>query len=246
MRGLWLTIIFSFGLLACTYKVEKKTTAVNLSQGNPAPTDTINSKTVMSSVLNSCQICHSGRTQPSLNTQALLQQNADKVWKAITANNMPPPSSGYPALSDCQKTIVRQWMDAGFPENSDIQVGSLDACKNPTAGGPSTEPTPPVVEPPLAQMPLTYQTLLTKILQPKCLSCHNPDGSDIMATETLFYPLSEIQGSRRWKGPGAESGIVKILMRNDDERMPPPEAEPALSKEEVDFIIRWIDAGQPE
>jgi hypothetical protein len=157
---------------------------------------------------------------------------------------MPPANAGFVALSNCQKAILRAWWEGGMADTSDVKVSSLSACAD--TKEPPSEP-PPLG--PITQEPLTYQTFLKRILQPKCLSCHNPNDKS-EAAGILFYPYSELQAQqRRFKAPGASSKIVRAVTRDDDDRMPPPPPETniaPLNKDEIAWLIRWIDAGIPE
>ena len=144
-------------------------------------------------------------------------------------------------ISDCQKEILTTWSSANTPENSDLKIGTLANCKN------LPEDSNPQAELPLEQMPLTYQTLIDRIIQPRCLKCHNANSDDLEAAGILFYPYEQIVSRvNLWEAPGAQSKVVEFLTRTDDERMPPPEDSNPLSIEEISFFTRWIDAGKPQ
>lgn len=251
MRGSFFTIgsrsiflitltLAALGLSSCSYREDKLgADALNGKAGEPALTALIDSKLIQTQVLNSCVSCHSGRTAPLVNSIDSIRAVKDRISTSVRNNSMPPQSAGYAPLSDCRKAILQAWLDAGAPDTSSIQVSSLPACQH-TGPGPIEPPLPP-----LADAPLNYDTLITRVVRPRCMNCHNPDDKT-EAAATLFFPYGEIAGNRRWKAPGQTSGIVRIMRKTDDTRMPPPEDGPALSEEEISYIARWIDAGLPQ
>lgn len=171
-----------------------------------------------------------------------MQQALNTVKTEIFSNSMPPAKNGYSPLSDCRKALFDTWVQQGAPERTTVRVGDLAACRG-AEGGPQDDSDATPIE----QMPLNYKTLVSKVLQPKCINCHNPDSEDFDAAEILFYPYSEIvNNSRLWAGPGKSSKIVRSLTRNDEDRMPPPQEGGPLTRQEVEFVIRWIDAGRPQ
>ncbi|MBK7891094.1 MAG: hypothetical protein IPJ84_09695 [Bdellovibrionales bacterium] len=229
-------LIFS----SCNYREDKLgADALNGKAGEPGLTALIDSKLIQTQVLNSCVSCHSGRTAPLVNSIDAIRAVKDRISTSVRNNSMPPQSAGYSPLSDCRKAILQAWLDAGTPDSSSVQVSSLPACQH-AGPGPIEPPLPP-----LAEAPLNYDTLITRVIRPRCMNCHNPNDKT-EAADTLFFPYSEIAGGRRWKAPGQTSGIVRILRKTDDSRMPPPEDGPSLSEEEISYIARWIDAGQPQ
>jgi hypothetical protein len=55
-----------------------------------------------------------------------------------------------------------------------------------------------------------------------------------------------IKGERRWQAPGVSSKVIESVTRTDGEVMPPPETKDKLNESEIQFVIKWIDAGKPE
>lgn len=246
MRGLYSIIICSFVLftMGCNYNVIKDPSAFGGQEGKSSTSISgsalIDWNLMKNSVLSSCMSCHVGHSAPELGSLSSTQQNLNTVRTEIHANTMPPAKNGYVPLSDCGKAILDSWIQQGAPETTNTRVGDLAACKE-VAGSPQEGNTP------IELMPLNYQTLMTKVLQPKCVKCHNPDSEDLEAAGLLFYPYSEItKRSRLWAGPGKSSKIIRSVTRADDEQMPPPSEGAPLTAQEVDFIIRWIDAGRPQ
>ncbi len=244
MHGCYFIIICSFMLSACNYNVVKNpnVTGGNNSLSQPiSESATIDAPLIQGTVLKQCMSCHAGRTAPELGSLTGTREHIAKILSEVLSDAMPPAKNGYAPLSDCGKAILQRWVDIGAPLNSSEKVGSLVVCK----GQNSLPPDQSTI--PISQLPVNYQTLLKKVLQPKCLKCHNPDSDDVDAAGILFYPFAEIaKKPNLWSRPGALSKIVRVLTRNNDERMPPPEEGPALEPEEINFIVKWIDAGSPE
>jgi hypothetical protein len=256
MRGFYSIITCSaLALLAftgCNFQKIKATNESLSAEGmGPIPADAVISwSLVKNSIMVNCTTCHGGVTSPDLTGASGVRQNLIKVMDAVSSRGpkpMPPTDKGYKPLSACRIAVLQKWVDLGAPDDSTIKISDLAECKN----QPGLEPILPI-----SAMPVTYETLLTKILQPKCLMCHTekPPVGEEDAADFLFTPYAAIVGDpsmdRQWAAPGAGSRVVKFLTRTDDKRMPPPDAPGAvanpLSQDEVDFIIKWIDAGRPE
>ncbi len=246
MRGWSYTIIYKiiFVLLFltnCNYKNQK--VDLNAAGGNTtlAADTLITDELVMSYSLRSCQNCHAGQKQPTLDSAAAMKANIVKVLVEVQGGDMPPADAGYAPLSECQKSLVKAWAD-GSPKT----VGEIAACKNSGAG---TTPEPPII--PIELMPLNYETLKTKILLPKCVLCHNPNGEDWEAALIPFTSYAELttgEYARYWNAPAASSKVIEEVTEHDGEvGMPPSDSGvKPLTTQEVDFITRWIDAGKPQ
>lgn len=99
---------------------------------------------------------------------------------------------------------------------------------------------------PISLMPLNYQTLKSRILFPKCLKCHSSYGEESDLSFETYADLMVID--RHWKAPAANSKAIEEIT-NFEDGMPPPYSESGikpLTDEEIDFVARWIDAGNPE
>lgn len=185
--------------------------------------------------------CHVNHSKPNLNDLNSIHRNLTKVLDNIRSNDMPPAKNGYSPLDNCKKEIFETWVNQKTPEKMSIKVGSLSACQQ-----LPNEPNPD--DRPLSQMHLNYDTLVKKILQPKCINCHNPDSDDIDAAGVLFFPYQEILNREQlWSPPVANSKLFRILTSEDpDGRMPPPSVDSGpLTADELDFITRWIENGKP-
>ena len=242
MRGFYfIAICCALFLGSCTYHELKSAGAGSGSDAFGAQS-TVSAELIQTSVLNTCLHCHSSNTMPDLGTIDGIRANTGLIQTEVNSNQMPPSSSGYPVLSDCQKAILQEWMTEGMPVTSDKKVMELASCQQ---GLPPSAPPP--VQTPILEMPLNYQTLNSEILQPRCVHCHNSGSNDPDASQILLFPYSAITSHGTLLGAdSAHSRFVTILTRTDDERMPPPEDSAPLSADRQEFIRRWIDAGHPE
>lgn len=140
-------------LPACSYRTEKETPGLGLSNSNLSFSD------VQSRILGPrCARCHAGDVVASYEAVAA---NLSEITRRIqlspgTRGAMPP---GAP-LSAAEREALLAWARAGAPRES----GS-------TAPNPSTPPvpTPPTPENPA---PFSFAEVQSKVLTPKCARCH--------------------------------------------------------------------------
>ncbi len=271
--ALLLSIASAFSLAGCNYSVLKKAgtqASANNQAGLPGQPSGqpifVDAAVVEKSVLNSCVQCHgAGGEDPELASVTEFRANIDDAISQIDKNKMPQKLA---PLNDCQKAILHKWKDLGLPTTSAVDTSTLPAC---AAGAPATKPaapapvqTAPVQAPPVApptsvpsvpalpqailEMPVTYQTFLTQILQPKCVACHDTNSGDPDASQVLFFPFSQITTKTKlFAGPSSTSRFLKLVTRTDGKQMPPSDSSmPHLTNEELAFVAKWIDAGTPE
>ncbi len=234
----FITILF----LGCKYQYGdlNKNGQNGDNNGFVDPDSIISYELIQKTTLRSCANCHSGNKQPDIVDFTSTKANINKIInQVLKIKAMPPQSNGYAALSQCELKVFEKWVQMGTPDNSLEKVSSLTECINQK---------PPVPVLPIELMPLSYDTLVTHFLQKKCLTCHNPESDNWEAKEYLFYPYSEIDNNIKWwSGPGANAKIIRKINGSSDEPMPPLDSKiPAATPQEIDFIIRWIDAGRPE
>lgn len=271
--ALLLSIASAFSLAGCNYSVLKKAgtqASANNQAGLPGQASGqpvfVDAAVVEKSVLNSCVQCHgAGGEDPELASVTEFRANIDDAISQIDKNKMPQKLA---PLNDCQKAILHKWKDLGLPTTSAVDISTLPAC---AAGAPATKPAPPapvqtapVQAPPVApptsvpsapalpqailEMPVTYQTFLTQILQPKCVTCHDANSGEPDASQVLFFPFSQITTKTKlFAGPSSTSRFLKLVTRTDGKQMPPSDSSmPHLTNEELAFVAKWIDAGTPE
>jgi hypothetical protein len=80
------------------------------------------------------------------------------------------------------------------------------------------------------------------ILSDRCFKCHGPATQ--MGRVRLDSPRHATHKDAVVPGKPAESGIIeRVTMEADEDRMPPPEAGPRLTADEIDVLKRWIEHG---
>ncbi len=236
-------ILVCLFLTNCNYKSQKIDLNIGGNNTNLSADLLINDELVMSYSLRSCQKCHAGAKQPTLDTAAAVKANITKVLAEVTSGDMPPPEEPI-KLDACQKALVQAWADG-----STKKVGEITECKS--VAPPVITPVPPII--PIELMALNFETLKTKIIEPKCLHCHNPKGDDWEAALVSFETYADVatgEYSKYWAAPATTSKVYEEITYNhetEDDGMPPKDSNTArVTKEEMDFIVRWIDAGKPE
>ncbi len=237
-------IFLSLFLASCNYSNSKKDPNATGGQNINLSGDTlITDELVMSYSLQACQKCHAGAKQPMLDTAAAVKANISQVLIEINDGTMPPPQEPI-KLTACQKAIVKHWAD-GTAKN----IGEIAECKS--APPPVITPALPII--PIELMPLNFETLKTKIIEPKCLFCHNPKGEDWEAALVSFETYADIttgEYSKYWDAPAIQSKVYDEITYHQETKtngMPPNDSKTArVTKSEIDFIVRWIDAGKPE
>ena len=187
------------------------------------------------SVLNQCVDCHSGETSPTITTLSETRQDIGEIWNQVSQGSMPPMQESYVPLTKCQLAALKKWIDLGMPETSPNTIAELPECLSDDTNTP------------IEKMPLNYETLKTKILGPRCVSCHCA-GTTCDANTILFEPYQSLVSDPfpKWSAPAATSRVLRSITRTDKFRMPPPTDSIPLTTMEIDFITRWINAGKPE
>jgi len=93
-----------------------------------------------------------------------------------------------------------------------------------------------------------YNRDVRPILADKCFHCHGPDAAARQADLRLDQRedvLVDRDGHRVIvSGDAANSELIRrVLSKDDDERMPPPDSGVSLTVEEIDILGRWIQSG---
>ena len=101
-------------------------------------------------------------------------------------------------------------------------------------------------------VPVHYGRDIRPLLSDRCFRCHGPDAGERAADLRLdarHFALRDLGGGDAAIVPGDPASSLlmqRIRSHDEDERMPPPEAnKPALSDAEVALFERWIAAGAP-
>ncbi|MEX0290159.1 MAG: c-type cytochrome domain-containing protein [Flavobacteriaceae bacterium] len=94
--------------------------------------------------------------------------------------------------------------------------------------------------------PLIYQHIVGRILDDKCISCHNPNKSkgELLMTNLRHVLKGGESGNTVIPGVPEESELIRRLhLPLEDEEHMPPEGETPLSYSEIEILERWIALG---
>ncbi|MEW6160563.1 MAG: DUF1549 domain-containing protein, partial [Verrucomicrobiota bacterium] len=101
---------------------------------------------------------------------------------------------------------------------------------------------------PAAETKVNFQREILPILSEHCFQCHGPDEKARKAKLRLDLKESAFQqrdnGAVIVPGKSAESELYRrVVHRDPDEIMPPPEIKRPLTRAQIDVLRRWIDEG---
>jgi len=181
------------------------------------PLEALNFENIKTSVLNeSCLQCH--KAYENYNA---VKGDIDKILAQIGSDQMP---LNMAPLKDEQKNLLRAWKLAGTPFDSDDT---------------DSTPTEPELEP-------LWESVSVKIIFPKCVSCHNPNGQasflDLSTRQSFFdnrdYLLNNFED--------VENSYLIEVITDPDEPMPPKWSSfEQLNEKEISTLIEWIQKGLP-
>ncbi|MEY5026597.1 MAG: hypothetical protein RLZZ244_2125, partial [Verrucomicrobiota bacterium] len=98
---------------------------------------------------------------------------------------------------------------------------------------------------------ISYNRDIRPILAENCFSCHGPDPGGRKAglrldTEAGLFERRKEDPAPVLRGKPEESELYKRLITKDqDEVMPPPDSHKALKPGEIALLKRWIESGAP-
>lgn len=155
---------------------------------------------------------------------------SNQILAAVLSNRMPKNAS---PLSDDLKALLAGWIQAGAPfSNQD------DA--------------PPIKVPSDELLP-TWESLSQKVIIPKCVVCHNPNGQasflDLSTKQAFFENRDrDFFGQKLLDFDQPQDSFLISIITDEFEPMPPlpPISNIGrLSEKEVDTLIEWIKKGIP-
>lgn len=98
----------------------------------------------------------------------------------------------------------------------------------------------------IPENPLIYQDVVNRILDDKCVSCHNPNkkkGELLMTSLEGLLAGGEV-GNTLVPGNSEESELIRrIRLPMEDEEHMPPEGKTPLEADEIRILERWIALG---
>lgn len=188
---------------------------------------------VKSLSLRTCLDCHTEGSR-SMNTPEKVLAQKDKILNSIYNNSMPPRAGGYQPLTACEKQVLETWLeDQNNNRPSTQKVKDLALCGDaeaPKAQAPTD----------FANLEVTFENLKTKILTPKCLSCHTTET----AKKTLLETTADLE---KFLGESAETSLLyNITVPGSAKRFMPPKRSgiQALTEAEVKFLKKWIESSR--
>jgi len=131
--------------------------------------------------------------------------NLSLIKSEVTAGTMPPRTKT--PLTQTEKDILISWINAGGPE-----------------GGVDNPSKPPIEK-------INYATINTKVLIPKCITCHSDRGGNKGDVNLESY--ENVLGLSNSIESEIESGSM------------PPKKKP-LTPEEKSLILKWLSMGAPK
>lgn len=221
-----LFVLFCMGALpSCNYNTTKGG-AGSMNNATKITTDTmITFELIQKSPLSSCVHCHD-----SYSKKQAIVADMSSILSEVNTDEMPKPGNGFPALTACQKEILKKWFDLGAPDESTFAVKDLSGCENIT----STPSQPPVVTPPVVVEPptpstdiITYDLIKTDTAA-VCLKCHSAGGLEPELTSQQAFLDNK-------------ADIISDIRTN---RM--PMKFPALSDCAKATLEQWLNEGAPD
>jgi mono/diheme cytochrome c family protein len=233
------SIFFIFALTSCSYTLselglykDEKVAKISLAQMSEMD---LNFETVKMLSLSTCLECHTTGNHSISTPEKLLEHQAD-VLDSVHNKTMPPKSSGYANLNECETKILETWIEDRTQNRSVVQkVKDIPACAGakPPEAKPKTD---------FATLPLNYENLKREILAPKCLSCH---ATDSPGYQYALDDLERMKGNELILATADESLMYQVTVPGRVKYFMPPKKSGLhpLTAEESDYLKRWIEDG---
>lgn len=237
--GLLSTIFCVFALTGCSYTLgelgiykDGKVPKINLAQMSEMD---LNFETVKKIALANCMECHTTGSN-SLDTPEKLMEHQAKVLASVHERTMPPKSSGYKYLNECETKILETWIEDRLQNRSTVsKVKDIPACAGakPPEAKPKTD---------FATLELSFENLQKEILAPKCLSCH---ATDSPGYQYALDDLQRMKDNELILATADESLLYQVTIPGRVKYFMPPKKSglQALTDDERDYLKRWIEAG---
>ncbi len=98
----------------------------------------------------------------------------------------------------------------------------------------------------IPENPLVYKDVVGRILENKCVSCHNPNktkGDLLMTSLDGLLSGGEVGNTILPKNPEESEMIRRVHLPVEDEEHMPPDGKPPLNEQEIEILERWIALG---
>ncbi|MDD4975414.1 MAG: hypothetical protein PHY93_13730 [Bacteriovorax sp.] len=227
-------------MTGCNYSVPKTQDTTSGNQTiQKLPTGTIPGyQTIAAGIIApKCLGCHSngGGNAGGVNLEsyANVSGHLAAISSAVTSGSMPKYIS---PLTAKEKEVFLAWIDAGGPLDSPTPtVGSTSPTPSPTPAPVPTPSSTPTI-PPAEVMPdpnkIDYQMVNTRVIEPRCISCHSNSGGNSAGINLETY--ESVFNER--------SGIKSVISNGS---MPRPTNRPLTSIQKQIFLT-WLNKGSPE
>jgi len=91
--------------------------------------------------------------------------------------------------------------------------------------------------------PISFNRDIRPILSDSCFACHGPDAEHREADLRLDLEAAAKENAISEKGAADSELWRRIISKDSDEQMPPPDSGKSLTSTQVDLIKRWLDQG---
>ena len=137
----------------------------------------------------------------------------------------------------CNFEYGRAWRSCSFVRTVVVLIACLHG--NGTFKAAAEIPAVPTIQ---------YNRDVRPILADKCFHCHGPDAAarqaDLRLDERAVATADRDGHQAIAPGKPMSSELIRrVLSKDDDQRMPPPESGAALTAQEIDILRRWIQSG---
>jgi mono/diheme cytochrome c family protein len=204
-------------LLSCGNKTEFKEGSFIPDGGNFAQ-ESVSFSRINSEIMTPhCVKCH-----PGYSDYRTVASDVKKIVSAVNENRMP---KNAPPLDNDLKLLLSVWDAQGTPEGSSSGDDNSDGVE---------------------VLAANWSSLSRKVLFPKCVQCHNPNGQakflDLSTRQKIFENRKELLNNFE----DVENSFLVEVIKDEDEPMPPTwSGIPRLSDKEIEIIIEWIKLGLP-
>jgi len=219
-------------LVGCNYSLQKNLAA---SSGGKAieklPSGTIPGYQVINTgiIAPKCLECHSG---PGGNAGGLNLETYNNVKESLASIRDEVASGRMPKnrerLSAKEQEVLLAWIDTGGPQLGTDPTTNLPTPTPPPTTDPSPNPGDVMPDPDK----IDYQLVNTKVITPRCITCHSVKGGDKGGVNLESYEnvLDEIE-------------TIKDEVKTGS--MPRPKTRP-LTDFQKKLFLTWIEKGAPK
>jgi uncharacterized membrane protein len=162
---------------------------------------------------------HCLKCHPGYDDYQTIFNQKDSILDAVLSGRMP---KNAPALDNNLKGLLSSWVRQGAPLGRGV-----------------SQPVPIGLE-------ATWESVSKRIIFPKCVQCHNPEGQasflDLSTRQKFFEQREDLLNNFQ----DAQNSYFIEVITDPEEPMPPVWSNiERLKEEEVKVLIEWIEKGLP-